>query len=51
MEYYSAIKKIENFPICSSMNEVGGHYAKLRKSEKGKYCVISHIWNVKSMIN
>ena len=32
MEYYSAIKKNENFAIHSNMDGVGGHYAKWNKS-------------------
>ena len=28
MEYYSAIKKNENFAICSNMNGLGGYYAR-----------------------
>ena len=28
VEYYSATKKIENFAICSNMEELGGYCAK-----------------------
>ena len=28
MEYYSAIKKNENFAICSNIDRLGGYYAK-----------------------
>ena len=28
MEYCSAVKKEENFPLCNSMDEPGEHYAK-----------------------
>jgi len=39
MEYYSAIKK-KNLAICY-MNGPWRHYAKLNKSEKDKYHMIS----------
>ena len=34
IEYYSAIKKKENFAICSNMGGRRGHYTKQNKSEK-----------------
>ena len=34
MEYYSAIKKNENFAICSNLDALGWHHAKQSKSEK-----------------
>ena len=44
MEYYSAIKKNENFAICSNMDRRGGYYAKeISQTEKDKYCMRSLI--------
>ena len=40
MEYYSAIKKEQNFAICKNMDGLGGHYAKWNKKEKDKYYMI-----------
>ena len=34
MEYYSAMKKNENFAIGSNMDGLGGHYATRTKSGK-----------------
>ena len=34
MEYYSAIKKNENFAICSNIDRLGGYYAKWNKSDR-----------------
>lgn len=34
MEYYSDIKKTQNFPICSNMDGLGGHYVKWNKSDR-----------------
>ena len=45
MEYYSVTKKEEDL-ICNNTDEPGGHYAKLNKSEKDKYCMISLICGV-----
>ena len=42
-------KKNEILPICSNMDELGGHYAKRNKSEKGKYCVISLTLGIKKI--
>ena len=35
-----------NFAICSNMDGPGGYYAKLNKSEKDKYCMISLICEI-----
>ena len=41
IEYYSAVKKEENFILCNSMAEPGEHHAKRNKpSEKDKYRTI-----------
>ena len=40
MEYYSAIKKEQNFAICKNMDGLGGHYAKWNKKEKDNYYMI-----------
>ena len=34
MEYHSAIKKNENFAICSNVDGLGGHYAKWNKADR-----------------
>ena len=34
LEYYSAIKKEQNFAISSNMDRHGGHYAKGNKSDR-----------------
>ena len=36
-------KKEWNFAICSNIGGLGGYYAKWDKSEKDKYCMISHV--------
>ena len=41
-----------NFAFCDHMGGPRGHYAKWKKSEKEKYCMISlicRIWKVKQM--
>ena len=39
----SAIKIEGNPTICNNMDGSWGHYTKWNKSEKGKYCMISHV--------
>ena len=34
MEYHSAIKKEQDFAICSNMDGLGGHYAKWSRSHR-----------------
>ena len=36
MEYYSAIKKKENFTLCNSMDGPGEHYSKWNKPVRGR---------------
>ena len=53
---YSAIslshKKERNFAICNSMNEFGWYYAsEISQIEKGKYYVITYMWNQKIKTN
>ena len=43
VEYYSATKKIENFAICSNMEELGGYCAKWNNPEKDKYYMTLHV--------
>lgn len=41
MEYYSALKKEENYDTCYNMNESWGYCAKWNKPViKDKYCMI-----------
>ena len=46
-EFYLAIKKEINSSICGSMDETGLLNAKWNKLEKGSYCMISIVRNVK----
>ena len=50
MEYYSAIKKNENFAICSNMNGLGGYYARWDTSDKELLCII-YMWNLENTTN
>ena len=43
--YYSAMKKEQNFTICS-MDGLEEHYTKWSKSEKDKYCMIPLICGI-----
>ena len=45
-------KKEWNFVICSTMDRLGGYYAKKRKSKKERHILydITYIWNLKSKI-
>lgn len=36
----------ENLPICNNMDRPWGLHAKLNKSDKEKYCVISPIYEI-----
>ena len=48
MEYYLVIKMNEIFAICNKMDRHGGHYtSEISQTEKDKYCMISHMWNLK----
>ena len=40
-------KKNEIFAICSNMDGLGEHYAKLNKSKKDRHCMISLICGIK----
>ena len=41
-----SLKKEQNLAICSNTDGLGGHYAKWNKSEKDKYCLMSHICGI-----
>jgi len=50
MEYYSAIKKNEIFPICNNIDGSWDHYAKSNKLEKETNTNkddITYMWNLK----
>ena len=53
MEYYSAIKKEQNFAICSNMDGLGGHYVKWSKSDREREILydITYMWNLKNKTN
>ena len=47
MEYNSAIKRMI-FAICSNMDGLGEHYAKLNKSDRERQIYdITYMWNLK----
>ena len=48
MEYYSAIKKEWNNVTCSNMDGPRDYHTKWSKSDKDKYYMISHMWNLKN---
>ena len=50
MQYYLAIKKNENFAICSNMNGPWGHYAKLNKADRERQMPydFTYTWNLKT---
>ena len=41
-------KKEWNFALCNDIDGLGWYYAKWNKSDKDKYCMITHMWNLKS---
>ena len=45
MEYYSDVKKEENFTLCDSMDGPGV-LSEISQLEKDKYHMITHIWNI-----
>ena len=47
MEYYSAIKKEQDFAICNNMDGLEGYYAKWNKSENNIMHDITYIWKLK----
>ena len=52
MEYYSAIKKNEILPSATTwMNLEGIMLSEISQTEKDKYYMISHMWNLKNTTN
>ena len=52
MEYYSALKKEENYDTCYNMNESWEYCAKWNKPViKDKYCMILLIWGYLNQSN
>ena len=48
MDYYSAIKKNEIWPFAATWMDLEGTVlGEISQTEKGKYCMISHMWNLK----
>ena len=48
IDYYSAIKENENLPFATTwMNLEGIMLTEISQTEKDKYYVLSHIWNLK----
>ena len=52
MEYYSAIKRneIELF-AATWMNLEGIMLSEMSQTQEDKYCMITHMWNLKSTTN
>lgn len=47
-EYYSALKREGNPIISNYMGEVEEHMLnEINQTEKNKYCMVSHIWDLK----
>ena len=47
MECYSAIKRMKKNVICRNMDGSEDYHTKWNKSEKNKYHMIPHMWNLK----
>lgn len=45
VEYNWATKK-GNSSVCKSRDETGGHFAKCKKPDKDKYCIVSIIYGI-----
>lgn len=45
VEYNWATKK-GNSSVCKNRDETGGHYAKCKKPDKDKYCIVSVIYGI-----
>ena len=51
MEYYSAIKKNQIVPFAAAWVDLEiALQSEVRQTEKYKYHMISHVWNLKKMI-
>ena len=51
-EYYSVIRKNENFPLATTwMNLEGIMLSKIIQKEKDKYHMIIYMWNLKIATN
>ena len=52
MEYYSTIKKNEILSFAATqMNLENIVFSEISQKEKDKYCMISHLWNLKNNTN
>ena len=52
MEYYSDIRKNEALPFATTwMDLEGTMLSEISQTEKDKYHMISHIWNLKNKTN
>ena len=50
-EYYSAIKKEKSPPFATTYLKLERvMQSEISQTEKEKYCVISHIWNIKKIV-
>lgn len=50
MLYKNFIHKNGNLAVCINMDGLQGHYAKRSKSERKRYLMTSHTWNLKLKI-
>ena len=53
MKYYSAIKKNETLSFTTTMNGLGGYYAKRNKSGRERQIPydVPYMWNLKNTTN
>ena len=52
MEYYSAVKKNEILPFATTWMDLEGiMLSEISQTEKDKYCMLSHMWNLKDKTN
>ena len=40
-----------NLATCSYLDGFGGHYVRVNRSERDKYCMISHSWKYNKIVN
>ena len=53
IEYYLAVKKIENFTLCGHMDGPGEQYTKLNKPVRERQMPydFTHMWNLMNKLN